>query len=55
MGQTDEKARWRLTDTLSVPVTVLHVVEDTGQARILAASGEKWVALTELEREEVTG
>lgn len=55
MGQTDERARWRLTDTLSVPVTVLHVAEDEGQARILASSGEKWVPLTELDREEVTG
>jgi hypothetical protein len=51
MGQTDEKARWRLTDTLSVPVTVLHVAEAEGRARVLSATGEKWVRLDELELE----
>lgn len=51
MGQTDEKARWRLTDTLSVPVTVLHVAETEGRARVVSSTGEKWVALTELEYE----
>lgn len=49
MGQTDEKARWRLTDTMSVPVTVLHVAESEGRARVLSATGEKWVPLAELE------
>jgi hypothetical protein len=51
MGQTDQKARWRLTDTLSVPVTVLQVLETEGRAHVLAASGEKWVPLTELDRD----
>lgn len=51
MGQTDERARWCLTDTLSVPVTVLHVSESEGRARVLSATGEKWVRLAELEYE----
>lgn len=43
-------ARWRITDTLAVPVEVLQVVD--GQARIRAASGEKWVPAGEIVTEE---
>jgi hypothetical protein len=47
----DDKARWRLTDTLSVPVTVLQVVETEGRAYVSSSTGEKWIRLDELELE----
>lgn len=43
-------ARWRITDTLTVPVEVLQIVD--GQAHIRAASGEKWVPAGEILNEE---
>lgn len=46
MRHADHQARWQLTDTLSVPVTVLHVADD--RARVSSSTGEKWIPVSEL-------